>query len=68
MLVVYTDGIVEAFDAAGQEYGLERLRALVSAGADSAGELVRRIRDDLAAHCGGRPTADDVTLLVIKKN
>ena len=67
VLVFSTDGITEAFDRDGNQYGDERLKDCLLRHADSsAGELSAAIRRDLDAHCGDRRREDDLTLLVVK--
>lgn len=67
LLVACTDGITEAMDAAGNEYGRERLAATVAkcrlAGPD---EIVREILNDLETHARGGIHEDDRILLVLK--
>lgn len=63
-LVLYTDGVVEARDAAGDFYPLaERLRCPPG---ECPGALVRRLRADLLAHAGG-PLGDDAALIVLRR-
>jgi sigma-B regulation protein RsbU (phosphoserine phosphatase) len=66
--VLYTDGIVEARDAHGREFGMDRLRGLVAAA--DAGACVDKLRDVLVAalhaHQGGSIGSDDQTLLVLR--
>ena len=67
IFVLYTDGISEARDAHGKEFGVDRLRALVAAApADSAQTLCSMLIDALTAHQGGVVGADDQTLLVLR--
>ncbi len=66
-LVLFTDGIVEACDAAGAEYGEDRLvQALTMHGAigRDAQALQAAIFEDVRAFCGGA-FVDDATLLVM---
>jgi len=66
-LVFFTDGIVEAMDPRGNQYGQQRLMAQVLGhGRSSAAELCEGIRRDLEAHCGDGTRKDDLTLLVVK--
>ena len=66
-LVLFTDGIVEAFNDEGRQYGEGRLKnQLVGCGRSSAEEICATIRGDLDAHCRAATRKDDVTLLVIK--
>lgn len=67
-LVVYTDGITEAEDAAGEEYGLERLIEVVKAAAGlPATELAREIIVRAEEFVGGLPFVDDRTLVVVQR-
>jgi phosphoserine phosphatase RsbU/P len=64
-LLLYTDGIVEASDSGGQDFGEERLRELaVAHRCETAEELKQTILAAVMAHCGSR-LQDDVTLMVI---
>jgi sigma-B regulation protein RsbU (phosphoserine phosphatase) len=67
-LVIYSDGVTEATDMAGEEYGEERFEQLVVAARDrSAAELVRLACDDLKVFTGDAPPADDVTIVVVRR-
>ncbi len=65
--VLCTDGIIESVNAAGELFGLQRLRALLE---DSAGlpasELPAGILSAVAAHTGDTPQMDDQTVLVLE--
>ena len=66
-LVMYTDGITEAMNAANEIYGGERLeRALQDTGALTARDVVERIRVDVGKHVDAAEPSDDMTLLVIR--
>jgi sigma-B regulation protein RsbU (phosphoserine phosphatase) len=65
-LVLYTDGVTEAQDGAGEQFGLERLDKVLANCAVGASHLLNDVLVDLEAFTGGRPSADDRTLLVIK--
>jgi len=68
IFVLYTDGIVEARNARGREFGINRLRELI-AKADPE-TPARVLRDRLVAavheHQGGTIGNDDQTLLVLR--
>lgn len=69
LLVVYTDGIVEACDADGAEYGLERLTALCrDRRAEPLEELHAAVEADLSAFAAGTPFEDDRTLLLLRRS
>jgi sigma-B regulation protein RsbU (phosphoserine phosphatase) len=68
-LVIFTDGVVEAMNIRGEEYGEERLLQVLSAGAATTpDELLRRIMGDLDAFVGATPQHDDITCLLLKVN
>ena len=66
MVVFYTDGVTEAGNQFGEEFGLERLSATVRRGSSlSAENLMTDIYNTAAAFCG-HDFNDDVTILVVK--
>ncbi|GAB3588150.1 PP2C family protein-serine/threonine phosphatase [Hymenobacter daeguensis] len=68
VMVIYTDGIVEARGGNGtDEYGEDRLKLrLEESYFQNAEDIKRYILDDLNAFTSGFPIHDDQTLLVIK--
>ncbi|MBO2010498.1 SpoIIE family protein phosphatase [Siccationidurans soli] len=68
VMVIYTDGIVEARGGSGtDEYGEDRLKLrLEESYFQNAEEIKRYILNDLNAFTSGYPIHDDQTLLVIK--
>jgi len=64
--VLYTDGIVEARDARGVMFGIDRLKALVAAGADDPETLLQDVVAQVHAHQDSAIGADDQTLVVLK--
>ncbi|MFT7588667.1 MAG: sigma-B regulation protein RsbU (phosphoserine phosphatase) [Limisphaerales bacterium] len=67
VLVLYTDGVVEALSPDGEEYGFERLQTVVARHAFfKAEEIKRRILDDVENWLAGSRAGDDITLLVIR--
>jgi len=68
MVVFYTDGVTEAENQLGEEFGLERLSAIVRRGSSlSAEDLMVDIYNSAADFCGDNFN-DDVTILVVKCN
>jgi len=66
VLVFYTDGVTEAENRLGEEFGMERLSATVRRGFSlSAEDLMRDIHNAAADFCGD-DFNDDVTILVVK--
>ena len=66
-LVVFTDGLVEALNARGEEYDEPRLFSVLQLGVAGTPEgLLRSIMRDLDAFVGATPQHDDVTCLLVK--
>lgn len=66
-LILYTDGITEAANDYGEEYGNERLAQKVLAGIElPAKKLIDFIRKDVADFTGRKFLDDDGTLFIIK--
>ena len=68
-LVFYTDGVTEAEDAAGEEFGMERLSTVVRNGSSrTAEQLLAHIFSSAERFAGKNGFNDDVTILVAKCN
>ncbi len=66
VFVFYTDGVTEAENRLGEEFGMERLAAIVRTGSSlSAEDLISSIYNAAADFCGDNFN-DDVTILVVK--
>lgn len=66
-LVLYTDGLTEAQNENGEEYGNKRLVECVRNGKDlSAREMIEFIRQDMIKFSATQGITDDVTLFIIK--
>ena len=66
-LLLYTDGVNEAFGTNGEEYGNDRLEAFLDAHADMhPRELVRSLRSDVARWADGAEQSDDITMLCLE--
>nr|WP_320115587.1 SpoIIE family protein phosphatase [uncultured Desulfuromonas sp.] len=69
ILVLYTDGIIEAENNAQQMYGMERLKAAIQDNkALSAQEIIDNTMNDARMFQGRRHFNDDVTMIVLKIN
>lgn len=67
VIVLYTDGVTEAVNAAGEEYGRERLaEAVMAAEGLTAREMISRIHKDVIDWTGGLGANDDITFFIIK--
>lgn len=66
VLLLYTDGLIEARDGARQFFGTDRLIEAARRPAASAAGIRKNILDALARHTGTNPVEDDVTLVVAR--
>jgi phosphoserine phosphatase RsbU/P len=68
-LVLYTDGVTEAFNPTDEAYGAQRLVAEIQAyGVGPAAALVERLCESVTAFAGAAPQSDDITLTVLNWN
>jgi CHASE3 domain sensor protein len=66
-LVVFSDGLIEARDTAGAEFGMSGLTSVLATGTDRpAAELVTRLRSAVRDHAVEQ--RDDVTILVVRRS
>jgi len=66
LLIAYTDGVTEAVNSAGEEWGIEGLRKVASGSAsESASEIVRRVYAAMDEFSQGRQM-DDATVVALK--
>jgi len=64
-LVAFSDGLIEARDAAGVEFGMSGVRSVLAGGLQSPGQLVTRMRSAVRDHAAAQ--RDDVTILVVRR-
>ena len=66
-IVIYTDGVTEAQNAAGEFFGKKRLREIVTAhAAASCQSLHDAIQQAVTEFTEGAPQSDDITLVVLE--
>jgi serine phosphatase RsbU (regulator of sigma subunit) len=65
MLIMVSDGIVEARDARGTEYGMARLSRRMRTARGSADDVVKAILADVDHHTQSQPQGDDMTILAM---
>ena len=69
ILVLYTDGITEAENSQAEEFGMERLSAVIRRDSSlSAEELMANIFQSAEDFCQGVGFSDDATVLIVKCN
>jgi sigma-B regulation protein RsbU (phosphoserine phosphatase) len=67
-LILYTDGVTEALNTDGDEFGLDRMIQSVRGSAtDGAQTIVKRIIEDVRNFTGSFPQNDDITVIAIRK-
>lgn len=67
LLVCYTDGITEARDRDGRQFGVERIEAILERNRlDSPEALLAEILAEVHAHQGGEIVSDDQTLVLLR--
>jgi sigma-B regulation protein RsbU (phosphoserine phosphatase) len=67
LLLAYTDGVTEALNTEGEEFGEARLKELLASCAHLSAEEVRaRLVHRVRAWCQGAPQHDDLTFVVFK--
>ncbi|OED44478.1 hypothetical protein AB833_01505 [Chromatiales bacterium (ex Bugula neritina AB1)] len=67
-IVLYTDGITEAENAEGVQYGMDRLRQVVEQQwRNDVQHIVDSVIADVRSHIGSGPVVDDVTLVIMKQ-
>jgi len=65
--LLYTDGVTEARNPQGEQFGQQRLELAVEASAGAELEtFLDHLRGALDAFCDGRPLDDDLTLVAVE--
>ena len=67
-LVLFSDGVTEAVNPADEDFGEQRLAALVaSMQGKSAHEIMEAVHSEVARFTQGAPPADDITVVVARR-
>ena len=67
-VVLYTDGVTEALDEEGSEFGMDKMiLAIQSSAPEGAAAILRKVTDELTEFSGTEPQNDDITLIAIRK-
>ncbi|HWE27055.1 MAG TPA: SpoIIE family protein phosphatase, partial [Polyangia bacterium] len=64
-LVICTDGVLEATDEGGEQFGFDRLELSLSSGSSRPKDVADRLQRDLREHVADAPQSDDLTLIVL---
>ncbi|HKS28901.1 MAG TPA: SpoIIE family protein phosphatase [Pyrinomonadaceae bacterium] len=68
VLVAYSDGVSEAVNPQGEEFGAQRLYEVIARNLDASASGIRdRIEAALSKWAQGTPAADDITLVIVKR-
>ncbi len=68
-LLLYTDGVNEAENPEGEQYGMERLIQVLAATAPAGPQAVLdTVRSVIKEHAGTAPQNDDITIIVIQRD
>ena len=69
ILILYTDGVTEPINPAGEEFGEERLARIIASKSDQpCNDIVRQIRAAVWDFAGQQTQFDDYTLVGIKRS
>ena len=68
LIAIFSDGYFEWADGNGQQFGLERLRAVVRESRhEPAATIIARMDEAVRTFVGSQPQADDMTVVMIKR-
>ena len=68
VLIIYSDGVTEATSPTGEEFGATRLYEVVSRNVEASAAGIRdRIESALTKFSQGTQAADDITLVIVKR-
>lgn len=65
-VVLYTDGVTEAFNHQREAFGEERLLESLGHAGQDAGATVRSLIDAVRNHAAGAPQSDDITVVAVR--
>jgi len=67
-VLLFTDGVKEALDAEGEEFGMDKLSDVFRTAARLGAEVaVKRVEEAVGRHAGDGPQMDDITIVVIER-
>ena len=68
VLILYSDGITEAINAKGEEFGESKLVDIITQNwNDNSTELIEKVITAVQSHAGDLPQMDDITIVIIKR-
>ena len=67
-VILYTDGVTEAMNAKGEQYGLDDLREMFAGAPPGSSELANKaVFDAVHRFAQDTPQSDDITCLVMRR-
>jgi phosphoserine phosphatase RsbU/P len=67
-VLFYTDGITDALNPQGQDFGMENLESIVLAEREQPAEqMARALENELKSFIGGAPLFDDSTFVIVRR-
>jgi sigma-B regulation protein RsbU (phosphoserine phosphatase) len=66
IVLMYTDGLIDAANQSGENFGEDRLRAVLKTSAPSAADLVTRVRQAIQDYVARTCPRDDQTMMVLR--
>ena len=68
LLVLYTDGVTEAFAGNGELFGLDRLKDLLGQIDCSENDVAQCIENEIIQFCGPEDFSDDLTIITVMRS
>jgi len=67
-IVIYSDGVTEANNLRGDEFGIEKLSEVVQKNLSASASALRdKVESALSAFTQTAPANDDITLVIVKR-
>jgi sigma-B regulation protein RsbU (phosphoserine phosphatase) len=67
-LIMYTDGVTDAFNPEGESFGMDRLKEMVASFPNMSAEvMLNTIENSVLAHIRNAVPFDDITIVIIKR-
>jgi len=67
VLLLYSDGVTEAFNPAGEEFDERVKDVVVEKRGEPAAAIVEAVHEAVAAWTAGQPATDDITVVVARR-
>jgi len=66
-VLIYTDGITEAMNSSGEEFGIDRLKAtMASNGCPDGASIIAKVERAVHSFVGSAPQHDDMTMVLVR--